>query len=132
MQTEWILGPPPSGDGEWIVETNKGYIFRGWSEASGIFRTRQHSNPFEAFPFEAKDIIRHMQYVPVPEPLKPFRRFNFTGRDGKGGTGMFDPQCEDDRLPFVVRYHGCIGRCTYSCVGEFTDNTELEWIDDEN
>ena len=121
MQIEWTPGPPPDGDGEWIVEVVGGEVFRTvWDERLSVHRAFISVVVPEC-------IIRHMPYISMPKPLKPFRLFKVTHPDGRSGVGCYDPYAPLNK--YTVRW--CDKGPLFFYSSYQINDFQIEWIDDE-
>ena len=123
---EWKSGPPPNDEGkEWIAEFKSGQISRvEFNESGQVCIVGRWVMAY----WNLRDIIRHMPYEPMPEPMKPFRLFNCT-RNGQRGTGAYDPNGKNTNR---YRIHWIKDGLDYYQDESQLDlnGIQIEWIDD--
>lgn len=124
-------GPPPQEAGtRWIVELNNGQVHRVGSGGSGHFLVLGIPESHYVNP---SDIIWHMPYEPMsepmPEPLKPFRRFSCRCGDRRG-MGAYNP---NEGSVNRYRIHWNTGAVRYYRNEKQLeiDGIKIEWIDDD-
>ncbi len=81
--------------------------------------------------YTIKNIVQYLGPLPdpLPEPMKPFRRFSVTHSDGRQGTGAYCPEIDKGSVSYFIRW-GNHSRC-YRYFACEIKNLTFDWIDEE-